>query len=179
MNIKFNIIFSSENLYFVNVNKSLADDYLLMMNNPKISKYLSLKNRVFTYDNEIKWVEEKIRNKSKIFSIIEKKSNKFVGNIEVMEEIDDTAIIGIVITEDMQNKHYGSEALIRFIDYLFNDLKYKEIELSVYSHNLKAIHCYEKLGFVEYKRDKNVGEIDNQLVDDIYMKYDKRGNYHE
>lgn len=179
MNTIFNIVFSSQNLNFINIDANLIEDYLEMMNNPNINKFLSLKNRVFTYDDEIKWVEEKIRNKAKIFSMIEKKSNKFVGNIEVMEEIDDTAIIGIVITEDMQNKHYGSEALIRFIDYLFNDLKYKEIELSVYSHNLKAIHCYEKLGFVEYKRDKNVGECDNQVIDDIYMKYDKRGNRHE
>ena len=39
--------------------------------------------------------------------------------------------------------------------------------------NLKAISCYETLGFKEYKRDKNVKVFEGNFVDDIYMKYVK------
>lgn len=165
------IEFDSKKLYYIKVNKKLIEDYLIMINNPNITKFLSFKDRVLTYENELKWVEEKRKNNDIVFSIIEKGSNSFVGNIEVMNIKDNVAEIGIVITEDMQDKHYGSESIKRFIDYCLNDLKFDNIELSVYSHNLKAIHCYEKLGFVEYKRDKNVGMCDDILVDDIYMKY--------
>ena len=169
------IEFDSDNLYYIKVSQSLVEDYLIMMNNPNINKYLSFKNRVFTYGNELKWIDEKHKNNDIVFSIMEKGSNSFVGNIEVMEIKDNVAEIGVVITENMQDKHYGSESIKRFVDYCLNELKFDNIELSVYSHNLKAIHCYEKLGFVEYKRDKNVGMYDNISIDDIYMKYMGKG----
>lgn len=174
------IEFDSNNLYYIKVNQSLVDEYLIMMNNPNINKYLTFKDRIFTYENELKWIDDKRNNNDIIFSIIEKGSNSFVGNIEVMEVKDNVAEIGVVITENMQDKHYGSESIKRFIDYCLNELKFNNIELSVYSHNLKAIHCYEKLGFVEYKRDKNVGMYGNVSIDDIYMKYiGKRVDTHE
>ena len=163
------IEFESNNLYYIKVNESLVDDYLIMMNNPNINKYLFFKDKIFTYENELKWIDEKRNNNDIVFSIIEKGSNSFVGNIEVMEVKDNVAEIGIVIAEDMQDKHYGSESIKRFIDYCLNELKFDNIVLSVYSHNLKAIHCYEKLGFVEYKRDKNVAMYDNISIDDIHM----------
>ena len=51
--IKNKIIFESDNIYFVKINKDLIDDYLKMVNNPEVSKFISLKNRSFTYDEEI------------------------------------------------------------------------------------------------------------------------------
>ena len=47
--IKNKIIFESDNIYFVKINKDLIDDYLKMVNNPEVSKFISLKNRSFTY----------------------------------------------------------------------------------------------------------------------------------
>ena len=73
----------------------------------------------------------------------------------------------------MQNKHYGRESIIRFIEYCLEKLKLDNLELSVYSSNEKAINLYKKLGFVEYKRDKNVGNCNGIFIDDIYMKYVK------
>ena len=37
----------------------------------------------------------------------------------------------------------------------------------------KAINLYKKLGFVEYKRDANIGIYNNKNIDDIYMKLNK------
>jgi len=83
--IKNKIIFESDNIYFVKINKDLIDDYLKMVNNPEVSKFISLKNRSFTYDEEIKWIEDKLNNKKIVFSMVEKGSNKFIGNIELLE----------------------------------------------------------------------------------------------
>ena len=66
--IKNKIIFESDNIYFVKINKDLIDDYLKMVNNPEVSKFISLKNRSFTYDEEIKWIEDKLNNKKIVFS---------------------------------------------------------------------------------------------------------------
>ena len=41
-----------------------------MVNNHEVSKFISLKNRSFTYEDEIKWVENKLNNNNVIFSMI-------------------------------------------------------------------------------------------------------------
>lgn len=51
--IKNNIIFESNNIYFVKVSLDLIDDYLKMVNNQEVSKFISLKNRSFTYEDDI------------------------------------------------------------------------------------------------------------------------------
>ena len=165
------IVFESDNIYFINVNKDLINDYLEMVNNPEVSKFISLKNRLFTYDEELNWIEGKLLNKKIVFSMIEKKSKSFIGNIELLEVNNNIGELAICITPNMQNKHYGKESIINFINYCFEELKLGEIELSVYSHNEKAINLYKKIGFMEYKRDINVGIYNDQIIDDIYMKY--------
>ena len=168
------VLFESDNIYYINVNKGLVNDYLEMVNNPDVSKFISLKNRIFTYDNEVEWIDNKLSNDKIVFSMIEKVSNKFIGNIELMEINNNIGELAICITPNMQNKHYGQEAINRFIKYCFEKLRLDNIELSVYSHNEKAIYLYKKLGFVEYKRDINVGTYNGQFIDDIYMKYEHK-----
>ena len=68
--IKNNIIFESNNIYFVKVSLDLIDDYLKMVNNHEVSKFISLKSRSFTYEDEIKWVENKLNNNNVVFSMI-------------------------------------------------------------------------------------------------------------
>ena len=136
--IKNKIIFESDNIYFVKINKNLIDDYLKMVNNIDVSKFISLKNRSFTYDEEIKWIEDKLNNKKIVFSMVEKGSNKFIGNIELLEFNDKVGELAICVTPSMQNKHYGTEAITRFIKYCFQELGLSDIELSVYSHNVKT-----------------------------------------
>ena len=169
-----NVKFESSNIYYTTINKQLINDYLEMVNSQEVSKYISLKNRIFTYDDELEWIKNKLLNNSLIFSMIEKESNRFIGNIELMEINNNIGELAICITPTMQNKHYGHEAIERFIKYCFEELGLNNVELSVYSHNKKAINLYEKLGFVEYRREINIGTYNGQSIDDIYMKYEGR-----
>ena len=121
----------------------------------------------------MKWIENKLNNDNIVFSMIEKGTNKFIGNIELLEISNKIGELAICITPSMQNKHYGSESILRFIKYCFEELELENIELSVYSHNDKAISLYKKLGFVEYRRDENVGIFNNKNIDDIYMRLNK------
>ena len=171
--MNYDIKFDSHNILFVGITEALLDDYMEMVNNSEISKYISLKDRVFSKDDEKNWINDKIQNKKVIFSMLEKNTGKFIGNIELMSIEKNIGELGICLTAKMQNKHYGYEAIKRFIDYCFEDLNLEGIALSVYSHNDRAKHLYKKLGFVEYKVEKNVGVYDGQKIDDIYMKYIK------
>lgn len=170
---QFDLCFQSDNIDYIKVSKLLIPDYLEMINNKNISKLLSPKMKICTYDDELNWVEKKLKNNSLIFSMIERQTQKFIGNIELMDVNEKSAEIGIVITENFQGKHYGTEALKKIIDYGFNVLNLSELNLVVFSHNTRAIRCYKKLGFKEYKVVNNVAVIDDQSVNDIYMKLKK------
>lgn len=167
------VVFESENIYFIELSYDLIEDYLEMVNNPNINKLISLKNKTYTYEDEMEWVKMKLNSDEVIFSMLDKKTGKFIGNISFMKIENNTAELGISITENFQNQHYGTEALERMIKYGFEVLNLNEIKLGVFSTNLRAIHCYKKLGFTEYDVEENIGNIDGEAVDGLLMKLHK------
>lgn len=168
-----NVRLQSENLDFVDVSENLITDYLKMINNPSVAKLLSAEPKPFTYDDEVEWVRNALEKKLALFSLIERRYQKFVGNVELMDVTESGAEIGIALDEDFWGKGFGSEALKRIVDYAFDKLRLDEVHLVVFSHNLRAIRCYQKLGFEVYKTEQNVAEIDGVSVDDVYMKLEK------
>ena len=46
----------------------------------------------------------------------------------------------------------SKEALLRSVEYGFNELNLRRIYLGVYANNPRAIHVYENCGFKEYDR---------------------------
>lgn len=165
-----NVVFKSDNLDFVNVSTDLIDDYLIMINDPMIQECISTKKGIYTYENEVNWVNKKLEENALVFSIIERVSGQFVGNIELMHVCDGRAEMGICLTPKFINRHYGTEAINRILEYAFDELKLNIVELIVFSNNLRAIHCYKKIGFVEYDIRKNVKETDGVSVNNIYMR---------
>lgn len=57
------------------------------------------------------------------------------------------ARLGITIGADWVGRGYGSEALRAFIAYAFTILRFQELCLDVAAPNVRAVRCYEGLGF--------------------------------
>ena len=149
------VIFESINIYFVLVSKELINDYLDMMNdNENVNRFFGVSNKTFTYEDEIKWVEDELKANALVWSMIEKESNKFIGNIELMEMDDNGKELGIAITASMQNKGYGTEAINTLLQYAKEKLQLKKIFLRTRLYNERAIHVYKKCGFNVYKEDQ-------------------------
>ena len=108
--------------------------------------------------------------------MIDKNTNKFIGNIELMNVKEDSLEIGISTTEEFQNKHYVTEALSTIIDICFNKFNLKELNLSVFSDNERAIYCYKELGFKEVGIDKSIIIRDGKSIADIHMSLKKIKN---
>ena len=70
----------------------------------------------------------------------------------------------------MQNKGYGKEAIRGLIDYAKEVLHYKSLIAVIFYNNEKSLHCFKKLGFREYKREKKNKKENGQSIDDIYLK---------
>lgn len=149
------VVFESKNIYFVEVSKEFINDYLVMMNdNENVNRFFGVSNKVFTYEDESKWVEDEINANALVWSMIEKASNKFIGNIELMEMDDNGKELGIAITANMQNKGYGTEAINTLLQYAKEKLQLKKIFLRTRLYNERAIHVYQKCGFSVYKEDQ-------------------------
>lgn len=156
---KYDIVFESDNIYYIKLSESLISDYLKMVNDPDIAKMISHENRIFTYEQEKEWINEKLKNDSYIFSMIEKSTGEYIGNIEFLSITNNIGEIGIAITANKQNMHYGKEALKRIIEYGYNELNLEGFELNVYDINARAIHCYENVGFIKNGRGKEEDDI--------------------
>ena len=149
-----NVIFESENIIFVRPSLELVPDYLEMVNDiDNVARFIGDRREPLTEQQEIEYISDKMDNKATMFSMLEKSTGKFIGNVEFFNRVFEEAEWGIVITTSMQNKGYGTEALKRSVAYGFNELGLTRIYLGVYADNPRAIHVYENCGFKEYNRN--------------------------
>ena len=147
-------VFESENIIYVRPSFDLVPDYLEMVNDiENVARFIGERREKYTEEAEIDYIKDKMDNNATMFSMLEKGTNKFIGNIEFFNRVFEEAEWGIALTAKMQNKGYGTEALKRSVEYGFNDLGLKRIYLIVYVNNPRAQHVYEKCGFKEFKRN--------------------------
>lgn len=148
-----NVIFESENIQFTQVSERLIPDYLAMINDhERVGRFIGERTEPVTEEKEREWVRKKLEEKTQNFSMLEKKSGAFIGNIELMDVQDGEAMLGIAITAAQQDRGFGSEAVAALVQYGFERLGLTRVWLKAYPFNARALHVYEKCGFREYDR---------------------------
>lgn len=156
-------LLKSPRIEYVQVNMNLLDDYLILVNDYEhVGKFIGRDNTTIDANKEANWVNSKINENAIIFSMIEKSTNEFIGNIELMDSNSTQGELGIAITKKKQNLGYGKEAISTFLDYCFNDLKLERVFLKAFPFNSRAIHVYEECGFTKY--DQNETSIFMQIL---------------
>ena len=149
-----NVVFESERILYVQPSLDLVPDYLEMVNDIEhVARFIGERREPYTEEEERRYMQSKLDQKATMFSMLEKGTRRFIGNIEFMNRRGDEAEWGIVMTYKMQNRGYGTEALKRSVEYGFSELGLRRIYLGVYADNPRAIHVYEKCGFREYDRN--------------------------
>lgn len=161
-------VFESERIDYVKVDPNLINDYLKMINDKEIQSFIGLNNITVSFDDEMSWIKEKMEKDSTTFSMIEKSTNEYIGNIEIMNIENNIGELGICITKEKCDKHFGTEAIKRFLEYSYNELKLDEVYLNVHGDNKRAIKCYENCGF------KITGE--GKRPSDYHMIHQKENN---
>lgn len=148
-------IFESKDIRFVPICEQLVPDYLTMVNDyDNVAHYIGDRTEPYTVEQEMAFVRRKLAQQAPIFSMLQKGTDLFIGNIELMHMVDGAAELGIAITASMQNKGYGTQAIRAIVRYGMTVLDLRRIYLAVFVHNARAIHVYQRCGFVEYKRDE-------------------------
>ena len=146
-------LFESDRIRYVEVTEELVPDYLRMVNDLEhVGRFIGRRTEPVSEEKERKWVREKLAEKAVLFSMIEKSSGAFIGNIELMDFTETEAELGIAITAAKQDLGDGTEAIRAVTGYAFDELGLKRVFLKVYPDNARAIRVYEKCGFREYDR---------------------------
>lgn len=153
------MIFESDRIAYVKLSEKYIEDYIKMYTDSNIQK--SLFKKEYKDDVITNWIKKIIEENNYMFSMIDKNTKDFIGNIEIIKK-DDVAEIMISITPSKQGMHYALEAIESIIEYGQKELGITKYDLNVYKNNSKAIHIYEKVGFI---RDN-----ENLSDDSIHMK---------
>ncbi|MFN3390944.1 MAG: GNAT family N-acetyltransferase [Meiothermus ruber] len=115
----------------------------------------------WTFNRAESWLEEILKDsRTRLFSILENKDDKLVGEI-ILQNIDwrnRSARHAIIIGEpDWRGKGIGTEAIQLSVGYAFDGLNLHRLEADILEHNQAALKAYLKAGFsVEGIRKKAV-----------------------
>ena len=156
-------VFETEHIYFVRPSERLVPDYLAMVNDiENVRRFIAMNRNTqpITEQQERQWIRKKLAEGTPVFSMLERDTGGFIGNIEFMDAVDAVAELGIAITANMQDRGYGTEAITAMVRYGMDRLGLRRVFLKVFPDNARAIHVYEKCGFREYDRTE----------DDVFME---------
>jgi len=138
-----------EKCYLSPVSLEDAERYTEWVNDLEIGQFVLFSAQVIDIDKERETLKH-LMNKDIIFAIIEKDTNKVIGNcgLHNVNEVHRHAVFGIFIGEKTYwNQGIGAEATALILDYGFNIMNLNNISLEVVKFNQRAVRCYEKVGF--------------------------------
>lgn len=153
MNTRNFLELKGDSIYLKKLDKEHLEEYWESMDNSSVEAMIFTgTQQIFNKSDIERYLENISQDNSRIdFLIISKESNKIVGEVVInnIYRNDRNSNIRILINrkEDF-SKGYGSQALILALNYGFGMLNLHRIELEVFPFNERAIHVYEKIGFV-------------------------------
>ena len=112
------------------------------------SELIQFAGPIFSFPIDRNQVESYLSNPNRMVFRIEN-SSKVIGMAEISNEGESVAKLARILVGEvsMRGRGIGTELMNQLADYGFNQLKKKKLILNVYSWNLGAIKCYEKVGF--------------------------------
>ncbi len=145
--------------------------YLKWINDENVIRYMDI-----VKGSSLSDLESYLFNieKNKIFSwaLILRDSKKHIGNIKIdpISFRNGFGEYGIMIGDkNSWGRGYSKEASVEVINYCFNKLNLRKINLGVLSKNVKAIRLYDSLGFIQEGIFKQHKIFDGGYCDEIRM----------
>ncbi|MBS7344138.1 MAG: GNAT family N-acetyltransferase [Caryophanon sp.] len=106
------------------------------------------------------------------FAICHKETDALLGEVSLLD-VDEKNKRGAMRISlhslDDANKGYGTEAMLHFIRYVFEDVQLNRLELQVLAYNPRAKRVYEKVGFVVEGIAREATFYNGRFVDEIHM----------
>lgn len=135
----------------------------------------------FSSSDEVDWTEaqvrERIKNQLEADNRLALLAVDEVGNIIGTLNCDPsgprgyrhTVSIGIAVRLDWRDQGVGTALMRSALDWCASNKTIKRVELTVFTNNRRAIHVYEKLGFVREGVRKSVYYKHGEFLDLLHM----------
>lgn len=141
------------------------------MNDQKVYKYLETRGQ-YTIEKLIEYLSDVEVKDILFWAIIIKDSGKHIGNIKIdpVNIIHGLGEYGIMMGEKTEwGKGYAFEASKMVIEYCFETLDIRKLNLGVVEENISAVNLYKKLGFEIEGVHKHHLLYDSQYLNSLRM----------
>jgi RimJ/RimL family protein N-acetyltransferase len=129
----------------------LNERYLSWLNDPEVTKYLETGTFPTTMQDLERFYTDVTSSKQQvIFAIADAKSDEHIGNVKLgpIHWVHRSATFGILIGDKKSwGRGIGLEATRLAVEYGFERLNLRRIDLGVYADHDSALRCYEQAGF--------------------------------
>lgn len=116
-------------------------------------RYMTGTKPTFSLEQIKKHIENINNDSSRYdFAICLKGNNEMIGELSILniDEENQKAVFRIsMISIPLTGKGYGTEAIKIVLKFVFEQLTLNRLQLEVFSHNLRGIRAYKKVGFVK------------------------------
>ena len=118
------------------------------------------------------WLETRIQQgaeNDEIYCVIETKSGDFVGSINAhhCDKRAGSFQYALAVHADQRRKGYASEAICLLLRYFFEELRYQNATVVVYSFNEASSQLHEQLGFQLEGRLRRMGYTNGRYHDHL------------
>jgi ribosomal-protein-alanine N-acetyltransferase len=153
--------------------EDLNAHYLSWLNDPEITRYMETGTFPTTARDLEKFYDEVTGSRNQvIFAVADKKSGRHVGNVKLgpIHWVHRSATFGVMIGDKkFWGKGAGLEATRLMVEYGFDRLNLRRIDLGVFSDHDAAVRCYEKVGFKVEGRMRESLFRDGKYSDRLWM----------
>ncbi|QDO94243.1 GNAT family N-acetyltransferase [Formosa sediminum] len=136
------------------------------------SELIQFAGQIFSFPIDQKQVELYLSESKRTVFKIENENNETIGIAEISIPEENVAKLARILIgeKSMRGKGVGTELINKLTEYGFSNLKKERIILNVYSWNIGAIKCYEKVGFSKTDKPKKLVKVGNENWETIEME---------
>jgi ribosomal-protein-alanine N-acetyltransferase len=153
--------------------EDLNTRYLAWLNDPEVTRYMETGTFPTTARDLEKFYDEVTGTRDQvILAVADKKSGQHIGNVKLgpIHWVHRCATFGIMIGDKkFWGRGAGFDATRLMVEYGFERLNLRRIELGVFAEHDAAVRCYEKVGFKVEGRMRESLFQDGKYVDRLWM----------
>lgn len=148
------LFLKGEKVYLKRIDRDMIDQMVKALDDMSCeTKVLTTTGKVFNRSSIERYLNAVVEASDRIdFGIFTVKEDQWVGDVVLNDYDPNSGICNLRVAIDKKTnfgKGYGQEAMFLAMNYGFGMMGVRRMELEVLADNPRAIHVYEKLGFVK------------------------------
>jgi putative acetyltransferase len=149
------------------------DDLMGLINSLVEEKAEITRTEKVTREEEATWLPKMLSSleKDELFFLVAEVRKKVVASSDIhilRGNEKHVGVLGIVVRKDFRDSGIGTEMMKTLVEQAVN-LGLKVLTLQAYATNKRAVHVYEKLGFVQTGRVPMKHFKEGQYIDEVIM----------